>query len=134
MTIKLFDTTKWVASGVIEASPDDVFEVMLNHYRVNGALPVNTHYFEANLEARQVILRGHYWYEGIFRAEPHAEGTLLTYRVNNIGPQSTIMPRVSKWMVPIWQHNLPKEIKNTLKNSLQDIGDKLQSPFHMIES
>lgn len=135
--MKVFTTDHWKVSGIAEADVKNVFKLMVEIHRTSvrallhlkqGGSNVevsNSHYFEIDPELKTITIRGGYWYEGIFSAEEISEGTRISYKVNNIGPGSNILPRLSKWLVPIWQYKFPSKMKVEMKNYLQEIGKKL---------
>ena len=117
----MFTTKNWKVSGIVEADISRVFPLMLEAHKQNGALPPQSHYFSVDYAAKCIIVRGHYWYEGVFTATPDTEGTLITYQVNNIGARSNI----SKLLIPLWQHRLPQQMHHDMQSSLTEIGHKL---------
>lgn len=139
----LFHTDNWCVKGVVDAHVDDVFRQMLENLTPSAHKllklkkhedtfqGINTRYFEINHVKRSITIRGDYWYEGIFYATAIGNSTLITYRVNNIGTESNILPRVSKWLVPIWQFNLPRKMRSQLKGFIQQIGIQLRCHAHL---
>jgi hypothetical protein len=121
----MFTTKNWIVAGIVAADSNKVFPLMLEAHKQNGTLPPQSRYFSVDYAAKRIIVRGHYWYEGVFTAAPDPEGTLVTYQVNNIGPQSNIMPRISRWMVPLWQYKLPAQMRTAMQASLTEIGRTL---------
>ena len=142
---RLFHTDNWCVKGVVDAHADDVFRQMLENLTSSADKllklkkekdtyqAISTKYFEINTRKRSITIRGDYWYEGIFYATPIGNSTLITYRVNNIGTESNILPHLSKWLVPIWQFNLPKKMRNQLKGFIQQIGKQLRCHAHLEE-
>lgn len=140
---QLFHTDHWCVKGVVEAPADEVFRRMLDNLTPsankllqlkkddNTIHSLNTKYFEVNANTRSITIRGGYWYEGIFFATAIGNVTLITYRVNNIAVKSTILPRLSKWLVPLWQFRRPKKMRLELQEFIQQIGKQLQCHAHL---
>jgi|SRR3954471_1168621 hypothetical protein len=140
---KLFHTDNWCVKGVVDAPADEVFRQMLENLSPSAHKllklkklddtfeAVETKHFEVNAHRRSITIRGGYWYEGIYYATPIGNSTLITYRVNNIGSKSNILPRLSIWLVPLWQFNLPKKMRVQLQGFVQQIGMQLRCHAHL---
>jgi hypothetical protein len=140
---QLFSTDHWCVKGVIEAPADEVFRKMLENLTPsanaliklkktkNRIEALNTKYFEINPHVRSITIRGGYWYEGVFFATSIGRSTLITYRVNNIAEKSNWLPRLSKWLVPLWQYKRPKKMRVELQKFIQQIGEQLQCHAHL---
>lgn len=92
---------------------------------------LNTKHFEVNTNIHSITIRGDFWYEGIFFATSIGNSTLITYRVNNIARKSRIFPRLSKWLIPLWQFRRPKKMRLELQKFIQQIGEQLQCHAHL---
>jgi len=131
---KLFSTDHWQVTGRVEAPADDVFKWMLEIHKAEakallklkageGALEKNnSHFFEVDTSAKTISVRGGFWYEGIFSVIEKGDHSQIVYRVNNIGPKSKIIPKLSKWLVPIWQYKTPAKMRSEMKDYLISIG------------
>jgi hypothetical protein len=129
--------------GVIAAPADEVFKKMLENLapsayelikfkKENDTIhALNTRYFEVNPNIRSITIRGDYWYEGIFFATALGNSTLITYRVNNIAAKSKIFPRISEWLVPLWQFRRPHKMRLELQKFIQQIGEQLKCHTHL---
>ena len=83
------------------------------------------HHFVIDEHLNKITIRGDFWYEGVFSTIEIGNQTRIMYRVNNIGPKSKIIPKMSKWLVPIWQHKMPSEMQLELNGYLITIGKQL---------
>lgn len=140
---QLFRTDHWCVKGVIEAPVDEVFRKMLENLtpsanqliklkkKNNTIEALNTKHFEVNTNIHSITIRGDFWYEGIFFATSIGNSTLITYRVNNIARKSRIFPRLSKWLIPLWQFRRPKKMRLELQKFIQQIGEQLQCHAHL---
>lgn len=140
---QLFRTDHWCVKGVIEAPVDDVFRKMLENLtpsanqlikikkKNNTIESLSTKHFEVNTNIHSITIRGDFWYEGIFFATSIGNSTLITYRVNNIARRSRILPKISKWLVPVWQFRRPKKMRKELQQFIQQIAEQLQCHAHL---
>ncbi|HET6228318.1 MAG TPA: hypothetical protein VFF27_18705 [Bacteroidia bacterium] len=139
----LFHTDHWCVKGIVDAPADEVFTQMLENLSPSAYKllklkklddtfhAVDTKHFEINASKRSIIIRGSYWYEGVFFATPIGNSTLITYRVNNIGEKSNILPGLSKWLIPLWQFNLPRKMRKHLQGFIQQIAKQLRCHAHL---
>ena len=140
---QLFNTDHWCVKGVVDAPADEVFRKMLENLtpsanallrlkRQNDTIEaLNTKYFEVNANTRSITIRGEFWYEGIFFATAIGNSTLITYRINNIAGKSAILPKFSKWLVPLWQFQRPKKMRLELQQFIHQIGEQLHCRTHL---
>lgn len=140
---QLFSTDHWCVKGVVDAPADNVFRKMLDNLspsanelitlkKKNDTIEaLNTRYFEVNANIRSITIRGGYWYEGIYFATSIGNSTLITYRVNNIGTKSNILPWLSKWLVPLWQFRRPRKMRTELQHFIDQIGKQLHCHTHL---
>lgn len=140
---QLFKTDQWCVKGVVDAPADVVFRKMLENLSPSANKLIqlklkndtidalNTKFFEVNPHTRSVTIRGGYWYEGIYFATPIGNSTLITYRVNNIGGKSNILPRLSRWLVPLWQFRRPKKMRMELQSFIHQLGEQLHCHTHL---
>lgn len=139
----LFQTDHWCVKGVIEAPVEDVFRKMLENLTTSANQLIKlkkkddtiealiTRHFEVNTHIHSITIRGDFWYEGIFFATSIGNATLITYRVNNIAGKSRILPKLSKWLVPVWQFRRPYKMRTQLQAFIQQIGQQLQCHAHL---
>lgn len=139
----LFHTNHWCVKGIVDAHADDVFRQMLENLTTSAdkllqlkkeddiIQAINTQHFEVNANKRSITIRGKFWYERVFYATPIGNSTLITYRVNNIVDKSKILSVLSKWIIPIWQFNISKRMRNHLHGFIQQIGMQLRCHAHL---
>ena len=132
-----FSTNKWYVTGIVEAPLNEVFKILLetitqnvkplldlkSNFETNKS-DINN-YFVIDPHLNTITIRGGFWYEGIFSTTEIENQTRIMYRVNNIGPKSNIIPKISKWLVPIWQHKMPSKMRLELNDCLINIGKQL---------
>jgi hypothetical protein len=99
--------TKWRVAGLLEASPDAVWEKLLDTFPMlspqarselaresspdvfkltTGEQGAGRITIEVEKRQHQVALQGEWWYRGVYSLQPHARGSLLIHQVYNIAP------------------------------------------------
>jgi hypothetical protein len=74
---------------------------------------------EVDPAQRRLTVQGHFWYRGTYTVDPHARGSRLTYRVDNIAPGAV------HWLIPLWQFRLRAQMTSRLGRLLRTLGDCL---------
>ena len=143
------DTTqaKWTLRGVIEAPVSQVWETLLEG--AAGLTPADRQqiarevgpqrftntsgpgggklYVAVDKQRHTLALQGEWWYRGVYTVEPHAQGSLLVYRVYNIAPGP------GRWLVPLVHRaqNYDAQIRRQFQQMLQAIGARLGCATHL---
>ena len=129
---------QWVVSGVVEAPVEKVWQALLdsNDYLTaadrqtiarDGKLTTTIGKpsqgkitIEVDAKQHSIATQGEWWYRGVQSVEPHARGSLLTYRVYNIAPG------IGWWAAQLVQgREHARVMQDTLQASLEAIGKKL---------
>jgi hypothetical protein len=136
---------RWAVAGVVQAPADEVFarlcaigpagsgqlagppgsgtttgtDGVLRYTALIGQPPVTTVTVQVDPTRRTLAVQGHWWYRGVHMVTPHPRGSLLAYRVHNVASRG-------RWMVPLMQWRLPRQMRRDLDQLLVMLGQQLR--------
>ena len=132
--------TEWIASGIVEAPVEKVWEVLLdanplsstdksNIARADGSQPYTTSTgnpgegkitIEVDKKQHSVAVQGEWWYRGVHTVEAHERGSLLVYRIYNVAPG------ITWWLAQLVQGpEAARDMKKTLQDLLNTMSARL---------
>lgn len=139
----------WQVSGVIEATPEEVWKTMI---KLNPALPDSVRRDAANTRAQQPLvtsvgkpgesrehirvdkadhkltIQGEWWYRGVYSVAPHKRGSLLTYSVYNIAPG------IGHWAAQLVQGpQHARGMKREVTKLIENIGTQLACRTFLVD-
>jgi hypothetical protein len=132
---------QWKASGILEASIDQVWEKLLDTFPMlspqarselerkgspdmlkmsTGKHGEGRISLEVDKKHHSVAVQGEWWYRGVYSTKPHARGSLLVYQVYNVAPGA------SWWLAQLFQGpEHARKMDEQLQTLLRTIGDQL---------
>jgi hypothetical protein len=132
-------------TGVVEASPDAVAEVLLD-VRPGGRSPIaragtiedadgddfvlnvdgSRLTVEVDRAARSVSQQGEFWYRGVTRVEPDPRGAQVIHEIFNVADRQ-------RWAVRFLARGPVNSAPATFRSQLEDLGRELHCAAWLIE-
>ncbi|GAB4024441.1 hypothetical protein [Spirosoma koreense] len=81
---------------------------------------VGESYFFLDREHHVFWLQGGWWYQGIYRLSESEQGTMLSYQINNVAPDS------SRWLAPLvyWQQR--SDWQRDFQSLIDTVNDRIR--------
>lgn len=130
----LFSDKHWQAKGVVEASADQSFRLIVRHFdehilpRLQQVAPDGPGKEHAAIDAsaRTIRFHGNWWYGATISVQEYGDNScLVTYKVDNIA-------KGMRWLAFVVHRNIPAETRRRLQDILAVVGDTLHCPTHLV--